>query len=304
LLPGVFSYSASKQYGDSGSYTVGVTVADDDGATASTSTVLTVNNVAPTAVINRSATVSVQGNQTFLGHALHPLTFSEHSVDPGSDDLTMTWNWADGSKTATTYLVNPPNADPEPSPQVSPRDVTDVQTHTWLAPCVYTMGLTTADDDGGASKDANVVVITGNATKAMGAEDWYQQFNGRADRKRQLSPATLACYVKIVDYMSGVLGQVTPLLTSADALRILRQGDDTENNLPRHLDRDLLVAWLNFANGVYDWNTLVDTDGDHRPDDIPFSVLMYGAERVRLNPLATRRMLHNQIDLLEEVTRN
>jgi hypothetical protein len=304
LLPGVFSYSASRQYGDSGAFTVGVSVADDDGASAATSTVLTVNNVAPTAVINRSATVPVQGNQTFLGHALHPLTFSERSVDPGSDDLTMTWNWADGTKTATTYLVNPPNPDPVPSPQVSPRDVIDTQTHTWQAPCVYSMGLTTADGDGGIAKDANVVVITGNATRAMSAEDWYQQFNGRADRKRQLSPATLACYLKIVDYMSGVLGQVTPAQTSADALRLLRQGDDNESNLARHLDRDLLVAWLNFANGVYDWNTMVDTDGDHRADDIAFSVLMYGAERVRLNPLATRRMLHNQIDLLEEVAAN
>ena len=45
------------------------------------------------------------------------------------------------------YLVNPPAADPLPSPDVDPRDVDDTQSHTWTDACTFAVSLTATDDD-------------------------------------------------------------------------------------------------------------------------------------------------------------
>jgi hypothetical protein len=290
---GVNAFDATKQYGDNGSYTIKVTVTDDDSASTFTTQTVTVNNVSPTAAINRSSTITVQGVPTFLGHAAHPYSFSEHSTDPGSDDLTMTWDWADGTaKTVTTYLNAGPGTDPLPSPQVNPRDVTDTHSHTWAAPCVYNIGLGVKDDDTGTAADSNYAVITGNATARINSGQWKQQYSGKG-----FAPATLGCYLQIANYMSGVLGDVVTVNSSADALRVLQPSSGDGNLL---LDRELLVTWLNYANGLWDWNTLVDTNNDGTPDTA-FNVVMSAAERTRMNPNATKQQLLNQRNLLNAI---
>jgi len=51
-----------------------------------------------------------------------PFEITSHITDPGSDDLNLTFAY--GSQTVTvTYLNNPPNPDPYPSPGVNPRDI-------------------------------------------------------------------------------------------------------------------------------------------------------------------------------------
>jgi len=72
---------------------------------------------------------------------------------------------------------------------------------------------------------------------------------------------------------------------------------------PKHLlaagllDRQLLAVWLNFANGVIDFDEQVDTDGNGTPDT-PLNTAVATAEAVRLDPTATKAQLLAQKDIL------
>jgi len=65
-------------------------------------------------------------------------------------------------------------------------------------------------------------------------------------------------------------------------------------------DEQLLAVWLNFANGAFDLDTLVDSDGDDVPD-ATFEDVVRTAETVRLNGTATRDELLAQKDILESL---
>jgi hypothetical protein len=80
-------------------------------------------------------------NDYFIGL---PFEITSHITDPGSDDETLTFTY--GSQVVTiTYLNNPPNPDPYPSPEVKPMDILDVTTLTYEG--VGTITLVVKDDD-------------------------------------------------------------------------------------------------------------------------------------------------------------
>ena len=169
------TFSASHTYGDNGTYSVKVCAADDDTTPCKTITV-TVTNVNPTAVIDTSGTVSVNGVPTVIAHAGTSVDFGVRITDPGSDDLTMTWNWGDGTPADTsTSLVNPPALDPPMSPSIQPRDISAASDHAFGKACVYTSGLAVTDDDGGSTAGSLNVVIVGNNHPNRPHGYWKQQ---------------------------------------------------------------------------------------------------------------------------------
>jgi hypothetical protein len=290
--------SGSHAYGDDGLFAVTVTVTNDHGASGSDSFDVTVNNVDPSVEIDRSDAVFVNGMRTFLAHAGESMDFAGRATDPGSDDLTLGWNWDDGSPVVTIEdLVHPPDPDPFPSPDVVPRDVTDTRTHTFGDACLYEIRFLVDDDDGGHGEDRATVIITANANKARSEGYWQHQYSGEGNI--DFDQATLECYLAIVSHASTVFNEERDASTIEQAHDVLflkqNQGSKREK-----LDRELLVVWLNFANGAIEYLELLDTDKDGI-GDTPFADVVAAAEAVRLDPGATDKEIREQTNILHHV---
>ncbi len=291
------TFSLTHTYGDNGSFAVRVCGSDDDTSNCSSTTV-TVNNVNPTAVIDDSAAQPFVGGPAILVSAGVPVNFSGSSVDPGSDDLSLSWNWDDGAPVpdvTTIYLNDPPNADPVKSPQVSPRDLTDTRSHAFGTACLYTVGFRSVDDDTGASDDSILVVVVGNSDQVRSAGYWYQQYQGGSARKSDA--VTLGCYLRLVGFVSSVFDEVRSAAT-LQAARNTLAGDNAATLAKFRLDRQLLAAWLNFVSGSVGLQELIDTNGD-RVGDTPFIDVMQAAEALRLNPAASTADLLRYKDILD-----
>lgn len=70
--------------------------------------------------------------------------------DIGSDDLSVNWNWGDGTSTSAIYYNDGIGPDPYPSPDINSISVTDTQKHDFFDGGFHTILLTMEDDDGGS----------------------------------------------------------------------------------------------------------------------------------------------------------
>ncbi|MCW3990203.1 MAG: PKD domain-containing protein [Candidatus Bathyarchaeota archaeon] len=82
------------KYGDRGSYTVTLTVTDNDGGTDASTRVITTRNLEPTASFRAPGTANVGDGVRFV----------DESTDPEGGPLTYLWNFGDGS---TSTARNP-----------------------------------------------------------------------------------------------------------------------------------------------------------------------------------------------------
>jgi outer membrane protein assembly factor BamB len=83
-----------------------------------------------------------------------PFEVVSHVTDPGSDDELLTYSY--GSQIVNiTYLNNPPNPDPYPSPELNPVDLYDISTLIYEGP--ETVYLDVIDDDGGTASDSFIL---------------------------------------------------------------------------------------------------------------------------------------------------
>jgi hypothetical protein len=295
------TFSISHVYGDNGIYTAEVCAHDDDTTKCETID-LQVDNVAPTAEIDLSGTLLVNGVPTFLAHSGAPLDFSGRSTDPGSDDLLLNWDWGDGSPIVSTmYHVNPPHPDPYPSPSIQPRDVTDMQTHVFAGACLYQVRFWAEDDDGGIGLDTANVIIVGNAEDVRTAGYWLHQYRSHltGHGRPHFDAPTLGCYLDIAGYMSQVFDEERDASTFGQAHDVLFVKNNS-GDMRELFDRQLLAAWLNFANGSIEYDELVDTDGDGVADTV-FADAVATAEAVRLDLSATRPELEVHKDILERM---
>ena len=97
-------------------------------------------------------------NQFFVGH---DITFEADATDPGSDDLTFTWNWDDLSPDdVATYYNDGVGPDPYPSTDGTyPFAASDAQTHAFMAADTYNVTLTVTDDDGGLTIIVVIIIL-------------------------------------------------------------------------------------------------------------------------------------------------
>ena len=143
-------------------------------------------------------------------------------------------------------------------------------------------------------------MIVGNAVSTGNAGYWMHQFRtwltGRG--LHAYDEATLTCYLKIAAHMSAVFGERTAAGTFAQAEDVLFV--NKTSSMTELFDQQLLAAWLNFADGAIPLDRLVDTNGD-KVGDMTFLDAVVAAERVRLDPGATRLQLEAQKILLERI---
>ena len=142
---GVLTFSASHKYLDDlpgGGATVGVTVTDDGGATATATTFVAIANAPPTATPLTGPTAGTTGQS---------LTFSTTDADPGVlDTLTATWDFGDVTTlTAAADPTNPVTA-----------------SHAYSAAGSYTVRFTVQDNDGAQAVVTDTVTITASTSAA------------------------------------------------------------------------------------------------------------------------------------------
>jgi PKD repeat protein len=158
--PGVLtsgSFDGSHIYADNGTYTVTVTISDDDGGATSTTFQVTVNNVAPT--------LAVPGDTTVGRNA--PLTLVDIGVynDPGFDNLlnvggetterfTFAIDWGDGQPVDS----GPATIDVPGGPGVLTSGSFNGQ-HVYADGGIYTVTVTISDDDGGSATGSFLVYV-------------------------------------------------------------------------------------------------------------------------------------------------
>ena len=131
----IIGESVNHIFADNGDYTITLTVSDDDGATASSTIDVVVENVSPT--INE-----IIGDSNV--NEGEEVTYSATATDPGDDTLTYTWNFGDGS-------------DPI---------IGDSITHVFTDDGVYAVALTVTDSDG-ASTTQTIDVTVNNVAPTI-----------------------------------------------------------------------------------------------------------------------------------------
>lgn len=247
-----------------------LSVGTHDGTPSAFNASVAIINVTPTAEIDRSGTVVINGIQTFLGQ---PGSFTGTARDPGRDDLTLRWDWDDGAPAPDVTTTHP-----------VPHEVTETQSHSFDATCLYRVGFSAEDDDQALAQDQVPVLFVSNASLAASRMEGYWQHQLHRDGQTDFSDATLGCYLKVIDFASLVFSERRSIATIAAAHDVLFM--QSQGSAQEQLDRQLLVAWLNFANGAFGYNELVDADGDG-VDETPYASAMAGVESVRLDPAAT-----------------
>ena len=90
----------------------------------------------------------------------HGLSFRASGSDVGSDDLTFTWTFGDGSSSSEIAYNNGVSPDPLQSPAgVFPFAAASVVRHAYSTPGTYIVTVTVTDDDGGAISASFTLVI-------------------------------------------------------------------------------------------------------------------------------------------------
>ena len=152
---------ATYTYGDDWSGKARVEVSDGTSTATATSNV-TVNNVAPTPSIDAACQGHAHGLTPCEFYPLDNIIFNGSAIDPGSDDLMFTWDFGDG-----TVVAGPPhyNNGVSPDPYLIPSGTfpfaaKESVDHAYALPGDYTLTLTATDDDDGVPTTSMTIHVT------------------------------------------------------------------------------------------------------------------------------------------------
>jgi PKD repeat protein len=176
----------SHTYADNGTYTVMLTVTDDDGASSSDTLTVTVNNVAPMPGIDSLA----QPNPWYILAGVHTITLTGSFVDPGWwDTHAVVWDFGDG--TCQPGNLTHENDQPDATG-------TCTASHRYKRPGTYTVTLTVLDDDGGVGSTTLIVQVV-DARQVVTLMDAYIQSLPAQAFKKPASERRSALHDKLVE---------------------------------------------------------------------------------------------------------
>ncbi|KAA1423886.1 S8 family serine peptidase [Mumia zhuanghuii] len=288
--PRTGTITADFPYGDNGSYTVTVAVTDDDGGVGTANFPVVVTNLGPSVAIDDGDAVTFPGGAYVVTEIGETATVEADGSDPGSDDLTFTWDDGSGPISITSFNdgVGPePDEPPTPTPLGTfPFFASDDVDVNETVPGVVELLLELADDDGATASDDLGVIVTGDATSTQGQGWWKHQYSGKG--KPHVDPAFAAGYLEIVDAVSSVFSEDTSALTPSEAHAVLQPTGGDRRDRAR---ADLLLAWLELASGAVSWDATVPLGGGQ--GSVGFLPLMFDAEETILDPAATNAELQD-----------
>lgn len=229
-------------YGDDGSYTVTVTVADGDGGVGAHAVPLDIASIDPVVALSVDHSLAFPGGEFVVVAAGGSAVARARASDAGSDDLSF--SWSDG--TSSTFYSDGAAPDPPASPGGRRGAAASASAEpTFATPGLSAVRLTVADDDEGSTDAAAAVLVTGTADRVYGPAWWLHELSGRGDA--QLDPAITAAYLDVIAAGSEVFSEQVPLLTARDARAALLPPQDDVRAQAR---ATLLWAWLQFASGA------------------------------------------------------
>jgi len=251
-------------------------------------------NVAPTAAlaIAGGQVVTINGQPTVMGHVGDVFTFTGTTHDPGRDDLTLSWDWGDGAPAPDeSQLYSLASA-------TGPNDATDVRTHAFGQSCLYDVAFKAVDDDAASGEDHGLVLVTATGNPSRMEGYWQHQLGGNGGSL--LDAAVIDCYLGMVGLVSRVFDEARDASTIPAAFAVVNVAKNAGSALEQ-LDRELLVAWLNFAAGAVDYSQLVDTNEDGVADT-PLVAALGAAEAVRLDPASTLGAIKASIVMVHKIS--
>lgn len=151
------NFSLSHVYKNNGTYTVTVSVTDNQGATGSGTAIITVNNVPPTVGV-----ITVPTNPVRVNTAA---TVSANFTDPGVlDTHTTVWNWGDNATSIGSVTEN------NGSGSVS-------GSHIYTTAGSYTVSVTVTDNHGasGTASYSSIIVYNPSAGSITGSGSFNSQ---------------------------------------------------------------------------------------------------------------------------------
>jgi PKD repeat protein len=127
----IIGQNITHQFLDNGTYNVNLTVTDFNGSSTQQSTQITVDNLAPTLVVDKLINTNINQGET--------ITFGANYSDSGSNDsLNITWDFGDGSE-PISFVNNP--------------------SHQFTKAGTYNVTVTITDNDGASTTDTIPVTI-------------------------------------------------------------------------------------------------------------------------------------------------